>query len=66
MKAPLEVSIVVEPSILEFAAMDEEKSFKVVLQSTGKGNEESYVFGTLVWSDDKHNVRSPIVVKLGE
>lgn len=65
-KAPLEVSIIVEPSRLHFTAMDEEKSFKVVLNSSGKGNEQGYVFGELVWSDGKHYVRSPIVVNLGE
>ncbi|XP_038903594.1 subtilisin-like protease SBT5.4 [Benincasa hispida] len=65
-KAPLEVSIMVEPSTLHFTAIDEEKSFKVLLHSTGKGNQNGYVFGKLAWSDGKHHVRSQIVVNLGE
>lgn len=65
-KAPLEVSIAIEPSTLQFTTMDEEKSFKVMLQSTGKGNPQGYVFGTLTWSDGKHKVRSSIVVNMGK
>ena len=34
--------------------MDEEKSFMVVLQRTGKGNQHGYVFRTLAWSVE-HN-----------
>uniref|UniRef100_A0A9I9D7S6 Subtilisin-like protease SBT5.3 n=1 Tax=Cucumis melo TaxID=3656 RepID=A0A9I9D7S6_CUCME len=65
-KTPLEVSIIVEPRILEFTAMDEEKSFKVLLKRSGKGKQEGYVFGELVWTDFNHHVRSSIVVNLGE
>ncbi|XP_023005316.1 subtilisin-like protease SBT5.3 [Cucurbita maxima] len=65
-KAPLEVSIAVEPSTLQFTAMDEEKSFKIVLQRSGKGSQEGYAFGELAWSDGKHNVRSSIAVNLGK
>lgn len=64
--SPLEVSIVIEPSTLQFTAMDEEKSFTIVLQRSGKGNQEGYVFGTLEWSDGKHSVRSPIAINLGK
>lgn len=64
--SPLEVSIVIEPSTLQFTAMDEEKSFRVVLQRSGKGNQQGYVFGTLEWSDGKHSVRSPIAINLGK
>ncbi|XP_022965240.1 subtilisin-like protease SBT5.3 [Cucurbita maxima] len=64
--SPLEASIVVEPSTLQFTAMDEEKSFRVVLQRSGKGNQQGYVFGTLEWSDGKHSVGSPIAINLGK
>ena len=61
-KTPLEVSIIVEPRILDFTAMDEEKSFKVLLNRSGKGKQEGYVFGELVWTDVNRHVRTPIVV----
>ncbi|KAF8391711.1 hypothetical protein HHK36_024020 [Tetracentron sinense] len=54
----------VEPPILKFKKMGEEKTFKGTL----KGNKEAgavasdYVFGQLTWSDGDHVVKSPIVV----
>ncbi|XP_057960816.1 subtilisin-like protease SBT5.4 [Malania oleifera] len=60
---PTGVSISVDPKVLVFEKMDEEKSFKVTLKAKGaKWLEEGYVFGELLWSDGKHYVRSPIVV----
>ena len=49
-KAPDGVSVLVEPSSLTFKEVGENKPFKVI--------------GELLWSDGKHNVRSPIVVRL--
>ncbi|KAG5232117.1 subtilisin protease family protein [Salix suchowensis] len=48
---PTGVSVSVEPEKLEFKKIGEEKAFT------------DYVFGELIWSDRKHHVRSPIVVK---
>ncbi|CAK9321726.1 unnamed protein product [Citrullus colocynthis] len=63
-KASPGVAVSVEPSTLQFSNVDEEKAFKVVLQNTGKVKRGD-VFGTLIWSDGKHFVRSPITVHLG-
>lgn len=62
-KAPAGVSVLVQPKYLEFKTNGEEIKFKVVLKPKFNGAPKSYVFGELRWSDGKHNVRSPIVVK---
>lgn len=60
---PEGVSVEVKPSKLGFGEIGEEKRFELILKAKeGKGPSD-YVFGSLVWSDGKHNVRSPIVVK---
>ncbi|XP_021828137.1 subtilisin-like protease SBT5.4 [Prunus avium] len=59
---PLGVSVTVEPNILKFKNIGEEKSFKVTLKAKVLGVTKDYVFGGLIWSDGKHYVRSPIVV----
>ncbi|KAG7583372.1 Peptidase S8/S53 domain superfamily [Arabidopsis suecica] len=56
--------VTVKPTSLNFTKVGEQKTFKVILVKS-KGNvAKGYVFGELVWSDKKHRVRSPIVVKL--
>ncbi|XP_050236946.1 subtilisin-like protease SBT5.4 [Mercurialis annua] len=62
-KAPGQVSIVVEPTKLTFTKVGEELEFKVTFKPTIKGAPKAYVFGQLIWSDGKHNVKSPLVVK---
>ncbi|KDP32632.1 hypothetical protein JCGZ_13182 [Jatropha curcas] len=62
-KAPHGVSVLVEPKCLEFEKTGEEKIFKVALKSLVKNEVKDYVFGKLIWSDGKHYVRSPIVVR---
>ena len=62
-KAPVGVSVSVRPRSLVFSKIGEEKKFAVVLKAKFKGKPEDYAFGSLKWSDGKHNVRSPIVVK---
>ncbi|XP_019461924.1 PREDICTED: subtilisin-like protease SBT5.3 isoform X2 [Lupinus angustifolius] len=59
---PNGIAISVKPSILEFKH-GEEKSFKVTLKAKKGKTTNNYVFGKLTWSDGKHYVRSPIVVK---
>ncbi|KAH7533547.1 hypothetical protein FEM48_Zijuj04G0142700 [Ziziphus jujuba var. spinosa] len=51
------------PNSLTFKKVGEEKSFKVTLKVKNSKAAKKYVFGKLIWSDGKHNVRSPIVVK---
>ncbi|KAG7635827.1 Subtilisin-like protease SBT5.3 [Arabidopsis thaliana] len=61
---PHGVYVAVKPTSLNFTKVGELKTFKVILVKS-KGNvAKGYVFGELVWSDKKHRVRSPIVVKL--
>lgn len=59
---PPGVSVAVKPSTLKFSKVGEEKKFEVILKAK-KDVRKGYVFGGIVWSDGKRNVRSPIVVK---
>lgn len=55
------ISVKVEPAVLSFESLDEEKSFDVIV----KGNfsvTDRIVSASLVWSDGTHRVRSPIVL----
>lgn len=60
---PAGVSVRVQPTRLKFEKVGEEKIFKVSLKLKKGRRGGDYVFGQLKWSDGKHNVRSPIVVK---
>lgn len=60
---PSGISISVKPNVLTFKKVGEEKSFKVKLRVEKGTSAKNYVFGKLVWSDGKHYVRSPIVVR---
>ncbi|XP_031280348.1 subtilisin-like protease SBT5.4 [Pistacia vera] len=62
--APSGVSIVVEPSSLNFEKYGQEKKF--VIRFSPRGSEKGYRFGEMIWSDGMHNVRSPILVKNGK
>uniref|UniRef100_A0A7N0TXR3 Subtilisin-like protease n=1 Tax=Kalanchoe fedtschenkoi TaxID=63787 RepID=A0A7N0TXR3_KALFE len=62
-KAPAGISVSVVPKRLVFEKVGEEKTFYVLLKAKGKQISVNYVFGELIWSDGKHYVRSPIVVK---
>ncbi|KAJ7967873.1 Subtilisin-like protease [Quillaja saponaria] len=61
-REPIGVSISVEPNILKFDNIGQEKSFKLTLEAKGESLSSDYVFGGLTWTDGKHYVRSPIVV----
>ncbi|EPS66190.1 hypothetical protein M569_08587, partial [Genlisea aurea] len=61
------VSVSVQPRVLRFEAVGEEKEFEVTIAANGnvaKGGGGRYAFGELRWSDGrrKHHVRSQIVV----
>ncbi|KAJ0744510.1 putative tripeptidyl-peptidase II [Helianthus annuus] len=60
---PAGVSVRVQPKSLKFKKIGEEKMFKVTFKSKMGRAVGEYAFGQLKWSDGKHNVRSPIVVK---
>ncbi|KAK9156404.1 hypothetical protein Sjap_003884 [Stephania japonica] len=60
-RSPPQISVTVEPKILKFEKTLEEKEFKVTLKAERAGAAD-YVFGSLLWTDEKHYVRSPIVV----
>ncbi|CAJ2668390.1 unnamed protein product [Trifolium pratense] len=60
---PNGITVYVKPKILEFKHVGEEKRFEVKLKVKKGKATKSYVFGKLVWSDGKHYVKSPIVVK---
>nr|GLL29428.1 subtilisin-like protease SBT5.3 isoform X2 [Ipomoea trifida] len=62
-RSPVGFSVTVNPNILEFNKVGEEKTFQVTLKAKGKTAATDYAFGVLTWSDKKHHVRSPIVVK---
>ncbi|KAI3909085.1 hypothetical protein MKW92_028425 [Papaver armeniacum] len=56
------ITVTVEPKVLSFSSLNEKKSF--VVSVVGRGLAGSYETATasLVWSDEVHVVRSPIVV----
>ncbi|KAL3584225.1 hypothetical protein D5086_015286 [Populus alba] len=62
-RAPGGISVKVEPRSLKFDKINEEKMFKVTLEATKGFKSNDYVFGEITWSDGKHHVRSPVVVK---
>ncbi|KAK9155619.1 hypothetical protein Sjap_003099 [Stephania japonica] len=71
--APPGILVTVKPDTLTFKTKGEVKKFKVTLHDelagTAKGEipnkvPRDYVFGKLSWTDGKHYVRSPIVVKV--
>ena len=62
--APAGVSILVKPTRLKFHRIGEEKKFKIILKPEVAGKPQDYVFGELEWSDGKHQVRSPIAVRI--
>ncbi|KAG6767389.1 hypothetical protein POTOM_028593 [Populus tomentosa] len=62
-RAPGGISVKVEPRSLKFDKINEEKMFKVTLEANKGFKSNDYVFGEITWSDGKHHVRSPVVVK---
>jgi Fibronectin type-III domain len=62
-KEPRGVSVSVKPTKLKFGGLGEVKEYKVVLEAQKGAPAGEYIFGSLVWSDGKHNVRGPIAVK---
>ncbi|KAL1155127.1 hypothetical protein V6Z11_A08G003100 [Gossypium hirsutum] len=56
-----ELEIKVVPQVLSFKSLTEKKSYNVTV--SGKAlDKRSMVSATLIWSDDTHGVRNPIVI----
>ncbi|KAI3928529.1 hypothetical protein MKW98_024130 [Papaver atlanticum] len=55
------ITVSVEPNVLSFKSLNEKKSFVVNVAGDGLGSDEMAT-ASLVWSDEDHTVRSPIVV----
>lgn len=60
---PRGVSVTINPTSLTFKEVGEEKKFEVSFCLKGGISFTDYVFGSLTWSDGKHYVRTPLVVK---
>ncbi|XP_024535910.1 subtilisin-like protease SBT1.7 [Selaginella moellendorffii] len=60
-KAPSGVVVNVVPECLSFEELHEKKSFTVEFSAQASSN-GSFAFGSLTWSDGRHDVTSPIAV----
>ncbi|AES75708.1 subtilisin-like serine endopeptidase family protein [Medicago truncatula] len=56
------VKISVEPKILSFRSLNEKQSYVVTVFGEAKSNQTVFS-SSLVWSDETHNVKSPIIVQ---
>eukprot|EP00253_Pinus_taeda_P031350 PITA_31350 len=61
--APPGLNVKVSPQTLQFSRAFTKLSFKVVFASSNVST-KGYAFGTLTWSDGKHNVRTPFAVNI--
>ncbi|KAJ3705654.1 hypothetical protein LUZ61_009359 [Rhynchospora tenuis] len=59
---PTEVTVIVNPSILQFTKVNEKMSFTVTVTWNSTGNVSGGAEGNLKWVSDSHVVRSPLVV----
>ena len=57
---PPNIAVTVSPDTLIFSSIGQEESFSVTLQP--EAGVKVGIFGSLIWSDGNHTVRSPIVV----
>ncbi|XP_073144605.1 subtilisin-like protease SBT5.4 [Henckelia pumila] len=55
-------SVSVEPKILKFEKIGEEKGFKLTIKA--RKATKGYKYGQLIWTDGSHYVRSPIVASV--
>ncbi|KAH7560847.1 hypothetical protein ACOSQ2_016949 [Xanthoceras sorbifolium] len=59
---PLGIAVAVNPDTLVFNSTTRRNSFAVTISTNHKVN-TGYYFGSLTWTDGKHNVTSPISVR---
>ena len=62
-RRPEGVKVLVKPRVLKFRKIGEEKRFELTM--IGAVAEGQIGYGTLIWTDGKHFVKSPIVVSSG-
>ncbi|KAL1541375.1 hypothetical protein AAHA92_25605 [Salvia divinorum] len=60
--SPDGLSIKVTPNVLTFTRPNQKRSFKVTLEGKLPAIESWFLSGSLLWTDSKHKVRSPILV----
>lgn len=60
--SPEGLSIKVTPNVMTFTRPNQKKSFKVTVGGKPPREGAWYLSGSLLWSDSRHNVRSPILV----
>lgn len=61
-KSPKGLSVAVVPKTLYFTKQYQKKSFKVMLKGHFIGEKSWFLSASLVWSDCRNNVKSPILV----
>lgn len=61
-RSPKGLSVTVVPKILTFDSPNQKRSFKVMVKGKLLRESSWVLSGRIVWSDSKHNVRSPILV----
>jgi hypothetical protein len=62
-REPAGIRVSVSPDVLEFGKKGEEKTFQVKFEIKNAKLAKDYTFGSLVWTNGKQFVRSPIVVQ---
>ncbi|XP_042005610.1 subtilisin-like protease SBT5.6 [Salvia splendens] len=55
-------TVKIAPAVLRFSAVGERQMFNITVTAGGGAVENVYAFGSFVWSDGIHRVRSPIAV----
>ncbi|CAA3011298.1 subtilisin-like protease SBT4.15 [Olea europaea var. sylvestris] len=61
-RSPKGLSVTVVPKIMTFDSPNQKRSFKVMVKGKFLRESSWVLSGRIVWSDSKHNVRSPILV----
>nr|KAJ0209040.1 hypothetical protein LSAT_V11C400160470 [Lactuca sativa] len=59
------LNIRVDPNILQFTSLNQTMSFVVTVEGKGIKSPLTIKSGSLLWTSDKHKVRSPVVVYTG-
>ncbi|KAL1555928.1 subtilisin-like protease SBT5.6 [Salvia divinorum] len=57
-------TVEIAPAVLRFSAVGEKQKFDITVTAGAGAVEYVYVFGSYVWSDGTHQVRSPIAVNI--
>ncbi|OEL23810.1 Subtilisin-like protease SBT1.4 [Dichanthelium oligosanthes] len=59
---PAGVRVMVEPPTLQFSATQQTQEYAITFAPEKGSVTEKYTFGSIVWSDGKHKVTSPIAI----